>query len=170
MVRGPRTEEGDMKTLYLVRHAKSSWGDPTLPDHDRPLNERGLRDVATMGKRLAQRDVRPDAILSSTAVRALTTAQHLAKALDVKRKDIVVLDQLYAAPASELLGVIQGLDDKLKRVMLVAHNPGLTELAHHFASEITHMPTCAVAEFRFATTHWSGLGEARPTHSALDRP
>lgn len=159
-----------MKTLYLVRHAKSSWGDPTLPDHDRPLNERGQRDVATMGKRLAQRDVRPDAILSSTAVRALTTAEHMAKALDVKRKDIVVLEQLYAAPASELLGVIRGLDDRLKRVMLVAHNPGLTELAHHFASEITHMSTCAVAEFRFATTHWSGLGEARPTHSALDRP
>jgi phosphohistidine phosphatase len=159
-----------MKTLFLVRHAKSSWGDPTLPDHDRPLNERGLHDVATMGKRLAQRDVRPDAILSSTAVRALTTAEHIAKALDIKRKEIVVDDRLYAAPASELLGVIQGLDDKLKRVMLVAHNPGLTELAHHFSSEITHMSTCAVAEFRFAATHWSGLGEARPTHSALDHP
>lgn len=159
-----------MKTLYLVRHAKSSWGDPALPDHDRPLNERGLHDVAAMGKRLAHRGVKPDVILTSTAVRALTTAEHLAKALDVKHKHLVVIDRLYAAPASELLGVVEALDDKLKRVMLVAHNPGLTELAHQFASEIADMPTCAVAEFRFAATPWSGIGRAAPTHVTLDYP
>lgn len=159
-----------MKTLFLVRHAKSSWGDPDLPDHDRPLNERGLRDVAMMGKRLARRDAKPDALLSSTALRALTTAEHLAKALDIRLKDIVVIDRLYAAPASELLGVIGALDDKLKRVMLVAHNPGLTELAHHFAAEITHMPTCAVAEFSFAATPWADLGAARPAQVAFDYP
>ncbi|HSW22949.1 MAG TPA: histidine phosphatase family protein, partial [Burkholderiaceae bacterium] len=73
-----------MKTLYLVRHAKSSWGDPALPDRDRPINERGLRDVATMGQRLAQRDVKLDLLLSSPAARALTTAEHLAKALSIK--------------------------------------------------------------------------------------
>ena len=159
-----------MKTLYLVRHAKSSWGDPDLPDHDRPLNERGLQDVATMGKRLAQRGAKPDVILTSTAVRALTTAEHIAKALDLKRKHVVVNERLYAAPASELLSAIQELDDKLKRVMLVAHNPGLTELAHGFSSEINHMPTCAVAELRFAATSWSDIGKVGPTQVALDHP
>ncbi|HSW21553.1 MAG TPA: histidine phosphatase family protein [Burkholderiaceae bacterium] len=159
-----------MKTLYLVRHAKSSWGDPALPDRDRPLNERGLRDVATMGKRLAQRDVVPDVMLSSPATRALTTAEHLAKALGIKRKDIVVIERLYAAPAKEVLNVIQGLDDAPKRVMLVAHNPGLTELAQHFASEIADMPTCAIAEFRFAAPSWAGIGQAEPAYVVFDHP
>jgi len=159
-----------MKTLYLVRHAKSSWSEPALPDHDRPLNERGLRDVATMGQRLAQRGVLPDLLLSSPATRALTTAEQLAKALGIKRKDIVVNDRLYAAPANELLSVIQGLGDEPESVMLVAHNPGLTELAHHFASEIIELPTCAIAEFRFAALTWTDIGQAEPGHVVLDSP
>ena len=159
-----------MRTLYLVRHAKSSWDDPALSDHDRPLNERGLRDVATMGRRLAQRGVKPDLLLTSTATRALATAEHLAKALGLKRKHIVVNDRLYAAPASELLGVIAELGDKPRRVMLVAHNPGLSDLAHRFASDITHMPTCAVAEFTFAVAAWGDIGEAVPTQVVFDFP
>jgi phosphohistidine phosphatase len=159
-----------MKTLHLVRHAKSSWDDPALPDRDRPVNERGLRDVAMMGKRLAKRNVKPDVILSSPAVRALTTAEHLAKALGIKRKDIVVIDRLYAAPADALLDVIQGLGNAPECVMFVAHNPGLTELAHHFASEITDMPTCAIAEFRFVASSWAGIGKAEPAHVVFDYP
>ena len=159
-----------MKTLYLVRHAKSSWGEPALPDRDRPLNERGLRDVATMGKRLAQRDVRPDVLLCSPATRALTTAEHLAKALDVKRKGFVVIERLYAAPARELLSVIQELGDGPKRVMLVAHNPGLTELARHFASELADMPTCAIVEFTFAAPSWADIGKAEPAYVVFDYP
>lgn len=159
-----------MKTLFLVRHAKSSWDDPALPDRDRRVNERGLRDLAMMGKRLAQRDVKPGVILSSPAVRALTTAEHLAKALGIKRKDIVVMDRLYCAPAADLLDVIQGLGNAPECVMLVAHNPGLTELAHHFASEITDMPTCAIAEFRFAASSWADIGKAEPAHVAFDFP
>jgi len=159
-----------MKTLYLVRHAKSSWGDPALPDRDRPLNERGLRDVATMGQRLTERGVKVDVMLSSPATRALTTAEHLAKALGIKRKEIVVIERLYAAPAKELLSLIEALGDEPKRVMLVAHNPGLTELARHFASEIAGMPTCAIAEFMFAAPSWAGIGQAEPANVVLDHP
>jgi phosphohistidine phosphatase len=159
-----------MKTLTLVRHAKSSWGDPALADRDRPLNERGLRDVATMGQRLAQRGARPDVLLASPATRALTTAEHLAKALGIKRKDIVVNDRLYAAPASELLAMIAELGDAPQRVMLVAHNPGLSDLAHRFAGEIVHMPTCAVAEFTFAVAAWGDIGGGLPTRVEFDFP
>jgi len=159
-----------MKTLYLVRHAKSSWDEPALPDRERPLNERGQRDVATMGKRLARRDVKLDLLLSSPATRALTTAEHLAKALGIKRKDIVVVERLYDAPAKELLGVIEGLGEEPRRVMLVAHNPGLTELAQQFASEINDLPTCAIVEFRFAVASWSEIGRAEPGHVLLDHP
>lgn len=159
-----------MKTLTLVRHAKSSWGDPALADRERPLNERGLRDAPAMGQRLAQRGARPDLLLASPATRALTTAEHLAQALGVKRKDIVVDERLYAAAASELLAVIRVAGNEHQRVMLVAHNPGLSDLAHRFASEITHMPTCAVAEFTFAVAAWGDIGGALPTSVVFDYP
>lgn len=159
-----------MKTLFLIRHAKSSWDDTALPDRDRPLDDRGKRDVAKMGKRLAKRDVKSDLIMSSPAMRALATAEVIAKMLDYKRKDIVVNDRLYAGQADDLLDVIQELGDKLKHVMLVGHNPELTELAHHLSSEITHMPTCAIAEFTFDVKSWPDIGKAKPAQVALDYP
>ena len=119
-----------MKTLFLIRHAKSSWDDPALPDKDRPLGDRGRRDAPKMGKRLAKRDVKPDLILSSPARRAFTTAEIMAKKLDYKLKHIVVDDRLYAGAVHDLLNVIHKLGDKLERVMLFGHNPELTELAH----------------------------------------
>jgi phosphohistidine phosphatase len=159
-----------MKRLFLVRHAKSSWDDPALLDRDRPLDGRGERDSVKMGKRLAERDARIDLILSSPAKRALATAEVFARMLECKRRDIVQESRLYASDAVDLLEVIQGLDDKLKSVVLVGHNPELTALAHRFSSEITHMPTCAVAEFRFDVKSWSDLGKRRPTQVALDCP
>src|SRR4029453_9760311 len=107
-----------MKTLFLVRHAKSSRDDPTLPDKERPLNDRGMRDAAKMGERLAKQDAQPDVILSSPAVRALSTAEIIAKKLHYKPKDIVVDERLYAAAPDALLEVIHELGDKTKRAML----------------------------------------------------
>jgi phosphohistidine phosphatase len=159
-----------MKTLFLIRHAKSSWDVTAVPDKDRPLDNRGKRDAPKMGKRLARRDVKPDLILSSPARRALTTAEIIAKKLDYKLKDIVVDDRLYAGDADDLLNVVHKLGDKLERVMLFGHNPELTELAHHLSSDITHMPTCAVAEFAFDAKSWSKIGKAKPASVALDYP
>jgi len=159
-----------MKTLFLIRHAKSSWGDTALPDEDRPLNDRGRRDAPKMGERLAKRDVKPDLILSSPAMRAVKTAEIIAKKLDYGRKDIVVDDRLYAVGADDLLDVIHKLSDKLDRVMLFGHNPELTELAHRLSSKITHMPTCAVAEFTFDAKSWSKIGKVKPAKVALDYP
>ena len=158
-----------MKTLFLIRHAKSSWDNAALPDKDRPLNDRGKRDAPKMGKRLAKRDVKPDLILSSPAMRALTTAEIIAKKLDYELKDIVVDDRLYAGEADDLLNVIHKLSDKLERVMLFGHNPKLTELAHRLSSKITHMPTCAVAEFTFDAKSWSDIGKVKPVQVALTR-
>jgi len=159
-----------MKTLFLVRHAKSSWADAALPDKDRPLNDRGQRDAPKMGERLAERAVKLDLILSSPATRALKTAEIIAKKLDYRRKDIVVNERLYAVEADDLLDVIHKLGDELERVMLFGHNPELTQLARRFSGEITHMPTCAVAEFKFDAKSWSEIGEIRPTKVALDYP
>jgi phosphohistidine phosphatase len=159
-----------VKTLFLIRHAKSSWDDTALPDKDRPLNDRGRRDAPKMGKRLAKRDVKPDLILSSPARRALKTAEIIAKKLDYKRKDIAVDDRLYASAVDRLLNVIHGLGNKPERVILFGRNPELTELARRLSGEITHMPTCAVAEFTFNTKSWSKIGKANLAKVALDYP
>src|SRR4030095_15853185 len=159
-----------MKTLFLIRHAKSSRDDPTLADKDRPLNERGKRDATKVGKRLAKLRVKPDSILSSPAARALKTAKIIAKKLDYKRRNIVVDDRLYAVEADELLVVIRELKNEVGRVMLVGHNPEMTELAHRLSSKITNMPTCAVAEFTFDATSSSRGGKDKPVKVALDYP
>jgi len=159
-----------MKTLFLIRHAKSSWDDTALPDKDRPLANRGRRDAPKMGRRLAKREVKPDLILSSPARRALTTAEIIAKKLNYKRRDIVVDDRLYACAVRDLLNIVHKLGENLERVILFGHNPELTEFAHRLSSEITHMPTCAVAEFRFNAKSWSNIGKAKLAKVALDYP
>lgn len=159
-----------MKTLFLIRHAKSSWDDPGLADKERPLNDRGRRDAPMMGKRLAERRIRPDMILSSPAVRALTTAETIARELDYKRKNIVVDDRLYAVEADDLLEVIRALGDNLECVMLFGHNPELTELAHRFSRKITSLPTCAVVELTFDANSWSKIVNREPAKVALHYP
>jgi phosphohistidine phosphatase len=159
-----------MKALFLIRHAKSSWDDPTLSDPSRPLTRRGERDAAMMGKRLSHRHVRPDVIVSSPAVRALDTARLIARALHYKPKDIVVDARLYASSADALIEVIEALDVTVECVMLVGHNPEFTELAHRFSSGITDMPTCAVVRFEFKAKTWKGLGLRRPVSSEFDSP
>ncbi|MDM0108118.1 histidine phosphatase family protein [Variovorax sp. J22R24] len=159
-----------MKTLFLVRHAKSSRDDPTLPDRERPLDDRGRRDALTMGKRLSERGVKPDLLVSSPALRALTTAQLIADEIGYQRKGIVVDERIYASSPDGLLAVVCALDHKLKRVMLFGHNPEFTDLSHRLSSEITDMPTCAVAEFRFDVKAWADVGEIGPAKTNLDVP
>ena len=113
-----------MKTLFLIRHAKSSWDDTALPDKDRPLDDRGRRDAPKMGKRLAKRDVKPDLILSSPARRALTTAEVIAKKLDYKLKDIVADDRLYAGEADDLRA--DSTEPRDERVHAPGDTQGLT--------------------------------------------
>jgi phosphohistidine phosphatase len=158
------------KTLFLVRHAKSSRDDPTLPDRDRPLTDRGERDAPKMGRRLAKRHVDPDLLLSSPATRALATTRILARKLHCKRKNIVKDPRLYPGRPAEMLRVIQGLDDKLDCVMLIGHNPGLLALAQRLSSSVSRMPTSAVAEFVFGVKSWSRIGKAALLSVELDYP
>jgi phosphohistidine phosphatase len=159
-----------MKTLFLVRHAKSSRDDASLPDRERPLDDRGKRDAPKMGKRLAKRDAKLDLLVSSPALRALTTAHLIAGEVGYKRERIVVDDRLYASSPDDLLAVIRALDNTLDRVMLFGHNPEFSELAHRLSSEIVDMPTCAVAEYNFDTKAWTDVGEVKPVTTVLDYP
>ena len=159
-----------MKILYLIRHAKSSWDDPTLADHDRPLNERGKRDAPKMGERLAQRGVKADLIISSSAVRALTTAQTIAEKIGYDQARIVADRRLYRAQVSALLYLIQELDDQHARVMLFGHNPEFTDLARLFGCEIDELPTCAVVEMTFEVDHWSEVIKQKPVKVWISTP
>ncbi|MCY0854846.1 SixA phosphatase family protein [Cupriavidus sp. D39] len=159
-----------MKILFLVRHAKSSRDDPSLPDQQRPLEDRGRNDASKMGKRLTDRGVEPDLLVSSPALRALTTAQLIADEIGYKRKDIVVDERLYASSPDNLLAVICALDDRLDRVMLFGHNPEFTDLAHRLSSTIIDMPTCAIAEFCFDAKAWADVAEIGPAKVRMDAP
>ncbi|MEN8213642.1 MAG: histidine phosphatase family protein [Pseudomonadota bacterium] len=144
-----------MKTLALVRHAKSSWDHPGLADFERPLNKRGRRDAPRMGSRLAEHYIRPDLIVSSPAVRALTTAEVIASHIGYQPSEIINDRRVYHASSSELLAVIREFDARHQTVMLVGHNPGLTDLVEQLAyAGITNIPTCGIVMLGFSANHW----------------
>ena len=154
-----------MTSLVLVRHAKSDWGDPSLDDHDRPLNHRGLKDAPVMAQRLADSGFAIEAILSSTALRARTTAAYFGRALGL---DVRLDEGLYGAPASALLEA--AVDSGASAVMVVAHDPGMSVLAGRLSGEIEHMPTCAVATFTWDADDWDVATSLEPTSWSFAAP
>lgn len=157
-----------MKKLLLVRHAKSSWKNTEMPDFDRPLNERGLKNAPRMGKRLKEKGVVPDLLLSSPAVRALTTCQEIAKKLGYAQEKIKTDRRIYHASEDQLLEVIKELKDHKgddeEVVMIFGHNPGLTDFTNALLDEdIENIPTCGVIAATLDIDHWKdahfGCGE-----------
>jgi phosphohistidine phosphatase len=147
-----------MKTLCVVRHAKSSWADPTERDFDRGLNERGKQDAPRMGKRLKEREIVPDLMLSSPAKRALSTAKRIAEILQYPTEKIKTDRILYHADEETILSVVQGLNDKHSMVFLFGHNPGLTEFVNTFAENeiyIDNVPTCGIVAFQLNVDSWT---------------
>ena len=143
-----------MKTLLILRHAKSSWKFPDLSDHDRPLNRRGKRDAPRMGKTLKERGLVPDLVISSTATRAKDTASAVAKHSGYKGKRIR-FESLYAAEPGAYLAVLRELADNYQRVLIVGHNPGVEELIELLTGEIHIVPTCTLAQIEFDIEKWS---------------
>lgn len=146
-----------MKTLLLVRHAKSSWRDPTLPDRIRPLSGRGKRDVVKMGERLVRRGVKPDLMVSSPAVRTAETAKSIGKLLGYQHRTITVNDRLYACQPDDILEIVKDFEDDLSYVILVGHNPEITDFAHLFTDKVAYMPTCAMLELQFDVQAWDDI-------------
>jgi len=145
-----------MKTLLLMRHAKSSWGNPGLSDHDRPLNKRGERACRLMGSFLSEQNHIPDKIICSTAVRAKKTVEGLIETLPFAN-DIDYTRELYLADVDILLEQLQSLTDNIETAMLVGHNPGMDEFLDVICDEQNHMPTAAIAEIEFDIPNWHKL-------------
>jgi phosphohistidine phosphatase len=148
-----------MKTLLLMRHAKSSWNHPGLQDHSRPLNQRGKRDAPRMGRLVQKNDLQPDLILSSTARRALDTAQAVAEACGYAG-EIEQRQDLYGSDAACYLDVLRSLPDQAGRVLVVGHNPDMEELLELLTGVVEAMPTAALAQVEVPISHWLELSEA----------
>jgi phosphohistidine phosphatase len=162
-----------MKTIYLVRHAKSSWDDPGISDMDRPLNERGKKDAPRMGKRLKEKGVVPDLMLCSPSKRTLSTCRQFAEILGYDRERIKTEQRLYHADEEEILWVIRNVKDKHDILLVFGHNPGLTDFVNRLSEEdhvIDNLPTCGMVCFTFKVDHWQMIDYGKAQFVFFDFP
>jgi phosphohistidine phosphatase len=164
-----------MKRLYLLRHAKSSWKDTSLPDHDRPLNGRGRRAAKAMARHMREHGIEPELVLCSTARRARETLERIEPGLDTRA--VHLEPDLYAASAHALLERLRGVPDTVESVLLIGHNPGLQDLALELArpgsaaDELAEKyPTAALATLAFEASTWRELDRGTAELVELVRP
>ena len=159
------------KQLILVRHAKSSWDDIDLDDHDRPLNGRGERNAPSMAERLMVLGVKPDAVFTSSAVRAVTTAHIVCTKLGFPVERIISEPDLYLADVSTWLEFIGKIDISFETVMAFGHNPGLTELISDvWRLPVVNIPTCGVVFLTFDEGTWGNAVLGKPAAAGFDYP
>jgi len=160
-----------MKDLLIIRHAKSSWAEHGLADHERPLNDRGREAAPAMGRRLAARRLVPERMFISEALRARETAALMAEAMGLGDDAIVSDPRLYHAEPSDWLGVIQEFPDELQRIAVIGHNPALHELSEYLVDlGAAKFPTAAVAHIRFDTDHWVDAAPGNAILEGFDYP
>lgn len=160
-----------MKQLLLIRHAKSNWSNALMDDFDRPLNDRGNSDAPRMAKILFDKGIKVDAIISSTANRAFTTASYFAKQLGIKKMNIIGYDKLYHAPAHVYYDIIEDLDDDIKSVAIFAHNPGITDFVNSLSeTTIDNMPTCGIFALRIGIKNWKEFRDAEKDFWFFESP
>lgn len=155
-----------MRTLLLLRHAKSSWDNPSLRDFDRPLSPRGYRDAPRIGKELKRRGQMPDLVLSSPATRARQTIEAV---LDAAGADITPQfdESIYAASSAELMRLVRRLPDQHSVVMLVGHNPGFEDLLSRLTGSYEHMPTASLACIELKSDRWDDAQEGQGKLASL---
>ena len=145
-----------MKTLLVLRHAKSSWDDAALDDHERPLNKRGRRDAPRMGELVREHGLIPDVVISSDAVRARLTAEAVVEA--ARYGGEILLDRrLYLAGPADILPLLRTVGEKAETVMIVGHNPGLEELVAQLTGDWQNLPTAALAQIVLPIDRWRDL-------------
>ncbi len=160
-----------MKTVVLVRHAKSSWSDSTVSDFDRTLNARGKKNAPDMAERLLKQGIRFDCLLSSPAVRAKRTAEIFAETLGLPAEKILLFPELYNAYGDTFTEVISNAPESSSTIALFAHNPGITDYVNSLTSiRIDNMPTAAIFGVSAVTDHWSEFEDAVKEFLFFDYP
>jgi phosphohistidine phosphatase len=147
-----------VKTLLILRHAKSSWKDLHLADHDRPLNKRGKKDAPRMGQLLLDEGLLPDLIISSTAKRARNTVEGLLEGSGYS-PEVQYTRDFYHGYTDTFIDILGALDDKYEQVMIVGHNPGLEELLEVLTGDYERVPTAALAQVQLPIHSWADLGD-----------
>ena len=150
-----------MKTLLIMRHAKSSWEEEGQSDHERPLNDRGLRDAPRMGEFLVKKGFTADAILTSSAKRARRTAEAVAQAMN-RVEHVEAIDALYLADPLVYLASLRHLPEEARVVLIVGHNPGISEWASKLTRRMVEMPTAAVACVTLPIDDWDAINLGTP--------
>lgn len=160
-----------MKTILLVRHAKSSWDDFSLSDEERPLNDRGRKNAPEMAKRLLKKNIPIDVILSSTAKRAATTAELFAKEYDIKKKSIILVPELYMASQEAFLRTIRNAPSTAQSIAIFSHNDGITQFANALSeTRIDHMPTSGIFAVKADIQAWSDFEPGQTKFYFFDYP
>ena len=161
-----------MKTLFLIRHAKSSWEDTFLSDFDRPLNERGKEAAPKMATRLRKKNIHIDAFISSPAKRAKKTAEYFIKEFDGDKDEIILVSALYDAGLNDFSETIKNIDDKYKSAAIFSHNPGITSFANQLIADtnIDNMPTCSVFAVKTDSDKWKDFSKAKKEFLFFDFP
>ncbi|RYG03354.1 MAG: histidine phosphatase family protein [Chitinophagaceae bacterium] len=143
------------KRILLIRHAKSDWGNPSIRDFDRPLNKRGHAAAPEMARRMVRQNIYPELMVSSPALRALTTAKYFAKEWNVNESLIQTDKNIYEADIKNLLTVVNALHNEFHTIALFGHNPGLTDFANYLSDvNIYNMPTCSIVLLEFPFDDW----------------
>jgi len=160
------------KVLLVIRHAKSSWEIGTLTDFERPLNDRGTKDAPAMAKRLKDKKIHIDALVSSPAKRAKKTAELFAEVYRRDNDSIILISKLYHADINSFFDVVNNLDDEFGTVALFSHNPGITEFANLLADRvrIDNMPTCGIFAVKINTAKWADFSKAKKEFLFFDYP
>jgi phosphohistidine phosphatase len=158
-----------MKTLFLLRHAKSSWKDQSLPDFERPLNRRGRRAAETIGRYLKTKEIVPDLVLSSTAVRARETVEIVVKTAKW-RTEVRYDERIYEAGANRLLEIVSQIENDRETVLLVGHNPGMEEFLQLLSGKIEPIPTAGLAKLVLKTSKWVAGLDKKASLEWLIRP
>ena len=159
-----------MKKLYLIRHAKSSWKNIGESDKERPLNKRGKHDAPLMGKLLRDRGVFFDLIMSSPAVRALTTAKIIAQEVSYLEQSIVINPRIYEASFETMIDEIQTLPNEMNIVAMFGHNPTFSYLANHFGHDLINLPTCGIVMIEVGVDDWAEVNIENSKVIAIDFP
>ena len=158
-----------MKTIYLLRHAKSSWKDESLSDIERPLNGRGKKAAETMGAFLKREKILVDLVLSSSAVRARQTIDRVLVAANIVT-DVRFDERIYEAGVQRLVEIVRQIENGKKNVVLVGHNPGFEELLEWLTGTIERMQTGALAKIGLKTSSWNSISEKSGTLEWIVRP
>jgi phosphohistidine phosphatase len=161
-----------VKRLTLMRHANAQWKDPDIPDFDRPLNRRGNSEAEAMSRRLAELKLVPALLITSSARRAAQTANIVARELGVASRLVRTEEALYLAEAADILNVVQTMGPRIPHLMIVGHNPGISEVAQLLApaAGVSELETAGVCSLTFNARNWDGVGAATFRESLNESP